>query len=94
MNVDEKLKELGASELVGGFAAWKGPALCPYTQDELRAYANLDERQNELKALKEEIERASEAEWQQEQPAVRRSIDTALVLLRAHPNDEAVRRWM
>ncbi len=56
MNVDEKLKELGASELVGGFAAWKGPALCPYTQDELRAYANLDEHQNEaLRASFEEF---------------------------------------
>lgn len=47
MNVDEKLKQIGANELVGGLSAWNGRSLCPYTQNELRAFVNLDEQQNE-----------------------------------------------
>ncbi len=48
MNVDEKLKEIGALELIGGFPAWSGQALCPYSEVELRVFASVDATQNDV----------------------------------------------
>jgi hypothetical protein len=47
MNVDLTLKSIGADELIGGFAAWNGRALCPYSEPELRSFASVDVNQNE-----------------------------------------------
>lgn len=47
MNVDAKLKEIGATELVGGFSAWGGKALSPYSESELRKFVSVDAAQND-----------------------------------------------
>lgn len=72
MNVDEKLRELGAHELIGGFVAWNRHALCPYSESELRAFANIDSTQNDaLRTSFDEFKRKLSALPESERIALR-----------------------
>lgn len=54
MNVDQTLTDIGAPELIGGYSAWGGKSLCPYTEAQLRAFATVDTATNDV--MRSELE--------------------------------------